>query len=51
MKEVKGLSKEKNKTHRCRQEYSGYKGKGGWREVEESKGGKNGDGRTLDFRR
>ena len=53
---MKGLSKKQNKTktpkqkntpHRPRQHMVITRGKGGWEEVEEGKGGMNSDGRRL----
>ena len=50
MKPVKGLNRQTDKqTHRHRQHYDDYQGKGVVGELEKEKGGINGDGRRLDF--
>ena len=50
VRRVKGLSKEiKRNTHGHRQQYGNCQREGRWREVEEDKGGINGDGRRLDL--
>ena len=49
MKNLKGLSKKRENTHRHRQQYNDYQSERRMGEVEEGKVWVNGDGRRLDL--